>query len=106
MAKKTAPDAGQAAPAEGAAKPAAEPKAKPEKPADAKPDGKAEAAPKPAAPAEPVAKKKKKPGRAPNRGKKLRNQLKNVRQRVGKEGPAPLKKAVALLKQIKRAKFD
>src|SRR5204862_3018709 len=32
--------------------------------------------------------------------------LKNARQRVAKEGAAPLKKAVSLLKQIKRAKFD
>src|SRR5436309_7872154 len=110
MAKKTAPDAAQPAPAEGAPpRPVAEPKARPEKP-EAKPEAKGEAKPAgqasaPAAPAEP-AKKRKRPGRAPARGKKLRNQLKNVRQRVAKEGAASLKKAVTLLKQIKRAKFD
>lgn len=112
MAKKTAPDAAPDAPAEGAApKPAEEKKSKPDKaakapPAEAKSDAKADGAPRAvAAPTEP-GKKRKRPGRAPRRGKKLRNQLKNVRQRVTKEGAAPLKKAVSLLKQIKRAKFD
>src|SRR5262245_54337140 len=116
MAKKTAPDAAQGAPADGGApKPAEEKKAKPDKEAkqpaaevkpDAKPDGKAEGAPRAAAaPGEPT-KKRKRPGRAPRRGKKLRNQLKNIRQRATKEGAAPLKKAVSVLKQIKRAKFD
>ena len=107
MAKKTAPDAAQANPAapataEGAAPKAAETKAK------TKPEGKqaAKAESKPAAPAGDATKKNKRPGRAPQRGKKLRNQLKNARQKVTKEGPAPLKKAVGLLKQIKRAKFD
>jgi large subunit ribosomal protein L1 len=42
----------------------------------------------------------------PKRGKKLRNQLKNLKQKIGKESPAPLKKALGLLKQVKRAKFD
>lgn len=51
-------------------------------------------------------KKKKRPGFAPPRGKKLRNHLKNVINRIAKEGPAPLKKAVSVLKQMKRAKFD
>src|SRR5207237_2643674 len=50
--------------------------------------------------------KKKKPGIPPGRGKKLRNQLKNFRQRLAKEGPAPLPKAIGLLKSMKRAKFD
>ena len=50
--------------------------------------------------------KKKKAGIAPRRGKKLRNQLKNLEQRIDKEGVAALPKAVALLKQVKRAKFD
>ncbi len=40
------------------------------------------------------------------RGKKLRNQLRNIEQKVQKEGIAPLKRAIALLKQVKRAKFD
>ncbi len=51
-------------------------------------------------------KKKKKPGIPPARGKKLRNQLRNQRQKVEKEGTTNLKKAVALLKTLKRAKFD
>jgi large subunit ribosomal protein L1 len=50
--------------------------------------------------------KKKRPGKAPPRGKKLRNQIKNYVTKIAKEGPAPLKRAVGLLKQMKRAKFD
>src|SRR5438128_792058 len=46
------------------------------------------ATPAPATPGE--KQKKKKPGIPPGRGKKLRNQLKNFRQRLAKEGPAPL----------------
>jgi large subunit ribosomal protein L1 len=57
------------------------------------------------APGEPT-KKKTRPGKAPRRGKKLRNQLKNLRQKIAKETPAPLRKAIQLLKQVKRAKFD
>jgi large subunit ribosomal protein L1 len=119
MAKKTAPDAAQPGQDAAADKPAAEDKGKPEKRAKAeKPDkaAKAEAKPetkpeaKPEAKPAPVAgeptKQKGRPGRAPRRGKKLRNQLKNARQKVVKEGAAPLKKAVGLLKTIKRAKFD
>jgi large subunit ribosomal protein L1 len=67
------------------------------------------AAPKPAtaAPGEGGPKKKgKRPGVSPARGKKLRNLLENIQQKLAKETPAPLKKAVGLLKQIKRAKFD
>jgi len=51
-------------------------------------------------------KKRKRPGRAPLRGKKLRNQVKNAISKIAKEGPAPIKKAVGFLKQMKRAKFD
>jgi len=118
MAKKTAPDAAQGAPAENVppkpaeekkTKPAREPRqpaaAKAEAKAETKPEAKAEAAPRAPSPGEP-AKKRKRAGRAPRRGKKLRNQLKNIQQRLAKEGAAPLKKAVSLLKQIKRAKFD
>jgi large subunit ribosomal protein L1 len=104
------------APAGGEGKKAKEPKAKEAKPKEAKgkTDPAAEAPPVPAgtapaapAPGEPAAKKKgKRPGTAPRRGKKLKNQLKNIRQKIAKEGPAPLKKALALLKQVKRAKFD
>src|SRR5947209_3768254 len=125
MAKKPAGNPADAAPAEAAA-PAAEAPKKPREPKPkapkAKPDG--AAAPAPAgtpAPAEattapaPAAasagetstkKKGKRPGKAPPVGKKLRNQLKNIQQKVGKQGPAPLKQAITLLKQIKRAKFD
>jgi len=57
--------------------------------------------------APPAANKKgKRPGKAPPRGKKSRNQLKNIHQKLAKEGQVPLKRAIALLKQIKRAKFD
>ena len=42
----------------------------------------------------------------PSRGKKLRNQIKNFRQRIAKEGAAPLPKAITLIKSMKRSKFD
>src|SRR5947209_16983388 len=51
-------------------------------------------------------KRRKQPGNPPPLGKKLKNHLKNVQQRLSKEGPLPLKRAIALLKQIKRVKFD
>jgi large subunit ribosomal protein L1 len=60
----------------------------------------------PEAPAEPSKKKGKAPGSAPPRGKKLRNHLNNQRQKLAKEGAVPLKRAIQLLKQMKRAKFD
>lgn len=113
-----APASAEAAPAAAPATPPAEKEAKKKKPkAEAKPEGAAEATPaaaaaptvaatpKPAASGEP-GKKKKKPGVGPRRGKKLRNQLKNILQKLAKEGPSPLKKAVSLLKSVKRAKFD
>jgi large subunit ribosomal protein L1 len=50
--------------------------------------------------------KKKKPGTAPTRGKKLKNHLKNIQQKLLTEGPQPLKKAVATLKSLKRSKMD
>jgi large subunit ribosomal protein L1 len=53
-----------------------------------------------------AAAKKKRPGRSPGYGKKLKNQIRNQRQKLAKEGPAPLKRAVQLLKTMKRAKFD
>ena len=124
MAKK---EAAEAKPAEGAAEPkeekkAKEPKAekKPRAPkAEKAPEGDkpaeapkteapaAAAAPKPAAAAVPgEGKKKRKAGVAPWRGKKLRNQIKNLNAKIAKDGPLPLPKAVTLLKQSKRAKFD
>ena len=88
-----------AAPAEGEAKKPRAPKAK---------TAKGEAAPPvaPSAAAAPAKKKGQQPGNPPKRGKKLRNRIKNDHQRIAKVGVAPLKQAIALLKQIKRAKFD
>lgn len=57
-------------------------------------------------PGEPTKKRGKAPGFPPKRGKKLSNQLKNIRQKIEKEGAMPLKKALGLLKQNKRVKFD
>jgi large subunit ribosomal protein L1 len=119
-AEAASPETAPAAPAEGAT--GAPRKAREPKPKEAKgkaspaaPAGEAPAPP-PAAPATPPVggaappagkkKGKKRPGVTPPRGKKLRNQLKNLRQKVAKESPAPLKRAIALLKQCKRAKFD
>lgn len=69
--------------------------------------------PPPAAPAPSTApieasepKRKKQPGHSPKPGKKLSNQLKNQQSRLAKEGPVPVKRAVNLLKSMKRAKFD
>jgi large subunit ribosomal protein L1 len=96
--KKKEPRAPKADKGEKAAPAQAEQKAAPEAPA----------APKPKAPTKEgeASKKKRRPGVPPLRGKKLRNQIKNQVQRLSKEGPSTLKKAVALLKQLKRSKFD
>ncbi len=102
MAKKTATPT--AAPADAAAAPAPTAPA-----AEAAAPPPVEAAPQPGAAAAAPATtpgKKKRPGDAPPRGKKLRNTLKNQQQRLAKEGPAPLNRAVQLLKSMKRAKFD
>jgi large subunit ribosomal protein L1 len=123
MAKKPSADAPDTPPAEpAAAAPAPEakkggPRAKEAK---TKPDAApAAAAPAPAAapaegtaptvapaPSEPTKKKGRLPGRPPRRGKKLRNLVKQQQQKVAKEGPIPLKRAVQVLKGLKRAKFD
>ena len=115
MAKKTAPEGEEAKPAEAAAPTAAEtPKGKKKPKADAAPTAptaEGAAAPEAAAPAaasvpgERTAGKKKKPGIPPARGKKLRNLLKQQRSKLSKE-PSPLKKAMTILKGLKRAKFD
>jgi large subunit ribosomal protein L1 len=83
-------------------------KGKPEAPAaEAAPAAPAVAEAKPApGPGEPTKKKGKAPGLPPRRGKKLRTHLRAVEQRILKEGPTPLKKAISTLKQLKRAKFD
>jgi large subunit ribosomal protein L1 len=129
MAKKATADAGAKEPAAAPAgetppakeKKPREPRAPKEKTSPAAPAAEAPAAaPAPAAtapeapapapttpaPGEPTKKKGKRPGTGPRRGKKLRNQLKNQQQKVAKEGSAPLKRALQLLKQMKRAKFD
>ncbi len=112
MAKKQATGETENKPAENTAPPA-EAKAEGKKPkkeeAPAAEKAPAPDSPKPApAAAKPsdAVKKKKKPGVPPLRGKKLRHQLKNLEQKLTKEFPAPLEKAVSLLKQAKRAKFD
>lgn len=73
----------------------------------------APAAPKAAAPATAATqpdqskpKKKKSAGVPPRRGKKLRNQLKTIEKKVAEAGNVSLKQGVALLRQLKRAKFD
>lgn len=50
--------------------------------------------------------RKKKPGVAPRRGKKLRHLLRGIQNRLREAGPMPLKQAIAELKKLKRAKFD
>ncbi len=72
------------------------------------PKAEATGAGKPAAKSElaEAPKKKKRPGVAPHRGKKLRNLLRNTEKKVTDAGTLPLKQAVTLLKQLKRAKFD
>lgn len=50
--------------------------------------------------------RRKKPGKAPRRGKKLKNHLKNIRAKLRREGAMPLRKAVATLKSLKRSKMD
>src|SRR5436305_6491315 len=123
MAKKQSDDA--AAPDKAAPDPAAAPEQKKGgggkgKEAKAKPDAApaaaaaaqpAEGAPAtatatPAAPVESTKKKGQLPGKPPRRGKKLRNLLKQQVQKVAKEGAVPLKRALQMLKTIKRAKFD
>jgi large subunit ribosomal protein L1 len=117
MAKKqTAPPAEEQKPDQpppaGETKKGKEPRAK--EGAKTRPDAAPAAQAPPAAPAAaptaaPPGEEKKKggrPGKAPPRGKKLRNQIKNLRQKLAKEGPAPLRKAIGLLKQAKRARFD
>jgi large subunit ribosomal protein L1 len=114
----TAAPAEKEKPAGGEVKKPRAPRAKAPK-GDAAPAATAEAAPPVApsaaatptaaaapAPAGPTKKKGRQPGNPPRRGKKLRNRLKNDYQKIAKAGPTPLKQALALLKQIKRAKFD
>lgn len=50
--------------------------------------------------------RRKKPGKAPRRGKKLKNHLRNIQAKLRREGAMPLRKAVATLKSLKRSKMD
>jgi large subunit ribosomal protein L1 len=84
-----------------AAKGAPEAPAAPASAPDAAPASTAPAAGKPS-----EKKKGKQPGIPPLRGKRLRAQIKALRSKIDKEGSMPLKKAIGLLKQSKRAKFD
>ncbi len=120
MAKKQSADAAEAPKPEAAAPVEGQTEVKTKAPRE--PKGKGKPAPAAAAPAEgatataaPAApapagaatvKKGKRPGIAPPRGKKLRNHLKNQRQKLGKDGPTNVKRAIQLLKQMKRARFD
>lgn len=63
-------------------------------------------APKSGEAALPEAKKNKKPGVPPRRGKKLRNHMRNVEKKLREAGPVSVKQAIAELKKLKRAKFD
>jgi large subunit ribosomal protein L1 len=98
----------EAAPAPAAAAAAPAPAAAPA--AGGAPAEGAAPAPTPAAEGAPkggeAAKKQKKPGVPPRRGKKLRNHLKNVEKKLREAGAMPLKQAVAELRKLKRAKFD
>lgn len=68
----------------------------------------AETSPAPAAAStEPSVKKKgRQPGHPPRRGKKLRNLLKQQVIKITKEGPVPLRRALQVLKSLRKAKFD
>ena len=127
MAKKQAADKPESENKTDAGAAAAEPKPeKAEKPKKPKADKTSPAAPPPesappaTAPAAPTAagagaaeggstgqkKKGHPPGKPPRRGKKLRNHLRNLRQKIGREGAVSVPKAIGLLKQMKRSKFD
>lgn len=54
----------------------------------------------------PTKKKGKAPGKAPHRGKKLKSQIRSLRDEIKKLGQVPVAQAVEFLKQHKRAKFD
>ena len=115
MAKKQPADAPDKAPGEqpagegkkGGGKPK-ETKAHPDAPAaGGAGEATAQAAPQAQqAPQESTKKKGRLPGRPPRRGKKLRNVVKQQQQKIAKEGPVPLRRALQLLKGLKRAGFD
>src|SRR5262245_28608122 len=105
------PEAGEAKKPRAAKETKARPDAAPQPATPESPAGTAAPAPaptpgEPGAPAGTPKRKGKQPGKPPRLGKKLRNQLKNQRQSLAKEGAVPLKRAIGLLKKMKRAKFD
>jgi len=51
-------------------------------------------------------KRRKQPGNPPPLGGRLKNQLRQLKEKLASEGAVSIKRAVALLKQNKRAKFD
>jgi large subunit ribosomal protein L1 len=75
-------------------------------PVAAEPGAKPAAAPAAKAVEADAPRRKKKPGVAPPRGKKLRSHLRNLEKKVKDAGVVSVKQAVTLLKQMKRAKFD
>ena len=65
------------------------------------------AAPAPNTSSESSGKRKgKQPGRPPHKGKKLKAHIATIYAKVTKEGQVSLDKAITILKQVKRAKFD
>jgi large subunit ribosomal protein L1 len=109
---------GQEAPKKAPKKPR-EPKAKtaPTPPGEGRPTKPEVAEAAPTVPAAPIAapsgpagtevkKRGRQPGHPPSRGKKLKLHLKNIKEKLAKEAPFPIRRAVSLLKQWKRAKFD
>jgi large subunit ribosomal protein L1 len=89
----------------GEARPATVESKKPEAAEGKKPEAPAAATGEAAAPGGPR-KRGKKPGVPPPRGKKLRAHMRNLLAKIDKKEPAPLKRAISLLKQMKRSKFD
>jgi large subunit ribosomal protein L1 len=81
-------------------------KSAPTAPAAEAPPSASPVAQAPSAPAGEAKKRGKQPGHPPPRGKKLKEKLLATRQKITKQGPVPVKQAITLLKQMKRAKFD
>jgi large subunit ribosomal protein L1 len=88
------------------AKAAAKEQAKPEPaPPPKPPEGAKEAESKTAVQA-PAKEKKRKPGQAPSLGKKKRNELKQLKEKIRQLEPMSLRQAIDFLKQHRRAEFD
>ena len=60
----------------------------------------------PSQPAPEAKKRGRQPGHPPAHGKKLKLHLRNIQEKLTKDGPVPVRRAITLLKQWKRAKFD